>query len=73
MNKQHGFSLIELIIVVVILSLLAVTALPRFVNISEQAEDASVEGVAGGFSAAGSSAAGFGFALCCGVGCCVGC
>lgn len=52
MNKQRGFSLIELIIVVVILSLLAVTALPRFVNISEQAEDASVEGVAGGFAAA---------------------
>lgn len=52
MNKQRGFSLIELIIVVVILSLLAVTALPRFVNISEQAEDAAVEGVAGGFAAA---------------------
>ncbi|OIQ44427.1 MAG: hypothetical protein BM565_14015 [Gammaproteobacteria bacterium MedPE] len=52
MNKQRGFSLIELIIVVVILSLLAVTALPRFVNISEQAEDASVEGVAGGYAAA---------------------
>jgi len=52
MNKQRGFSLIELIIVVVILSLLAVTALPRFVNISEQAEDASVEGVAGGFATA---------------------
>jgi len=52
MNKQRGFSLIELIIVVVILSLLAVTALPRFLNISEQAEDATVEGVAGGFAAA---------------------
>ncbi|NRA54589.1 MAG: type II secretion system protein [Gammaproteobacteria bacterium] len=52
MTKQQGFSLIELIIVVVILSLLAVTALPRFLNITEQAEDAAVEGVAGGFSAA---------------------
>lgn len=52
MNKQHGFSLIELIIVVVILSLLAVTALPRFLNVAEQAEDASVEGVAGGFASA---------------------
>ncbi len=50
--KQRGFSLIELIIVVVILSLLAVTALPRFLNITEQAEDAAVEGVAGGFAAA---------------------
>lgn len=52
MIKQRGFSLIELIIVVVILSLLAVTALPRFLNISEQAEDAAVEGVAGGFASA---------------------
>jgi len=52
MTKQRGFSLIELIIVVVILSLLAVTALPRFLNVSEQAEDAAVEGVAGGFAAA---------------------
>ncbi|MDP2560859.1 type II secretion system protein [Psychrobium sp. 1_MG-2023] len=52
MKKQQGFSLIELIIVVVILSLLAVTALPRFLNVTEQAEDAAVEGVAGGFAAA---------------------
>ena len=52
MIKQRGFSLIELIIVVVILSLLAVTALPRFLNVSEQAEDAAVAGVAGGFAAA---------------------
>lgn len=52
MRKHQGFSLIELIIVVVILSLLAVTALPRFLNITEQAEDAAVEGVAGGFAAA---------------------
>jgi len=52
MAKQRGFSLIELIIVIVILSLLAVTALPRFLNVSEQAEDAAVEGVAGGFAAA---------------------
>lgn len=52
MIRQRGFSLIELIIVVVILSLLAVTALPRFLNITEQAEDAAVEGVAGGFASA---------------------
>ena len=52
MRKQHGFTLIELIIVVVILGLLAASALPRFTNIAGQAEDASIEGVAGGFTSA---------------------
>ncbi len=51
-NKQTGFTLIELIIVVVILGLLAVTALPKFLNIRDQAESATIEGVAGGMAAA---------------------
>lgn len=47
---QRGFSLIELVIVVVVLGLLAATALPRFLDVTDEAEDATVEGVSGGFA-----------------------
>ncbi|WP_137224771.1 prepilin-type N-terminal cleavage/methylation domain-containing protein [Shewanella sp. MEBiC00475] len=50
--KQQGFSLIELVIVIVILGLLAATAIPRFLNVTEDAQDASVDGVAGGLATA---------------------
>lgn len=49
-RSQRGFTLIELVIVVVVLGLLAATALPRLLDITEDAEDATVEGVAGGFA-----------------------
>lgn len=46
-KQQSGFTLIELVVVIVILGLLAATALPRFVNISGSARLASLQGVAG--------------------------
>ncbi|QYJ99539.1 type II secretion system GspH family protein [Shewanella alkalitolerans] len=51
-TKQSGFSLIELVIVIVILGILAATAIPRFLNVTDDAEDASVDGVAGGLATA---------------------
>jgi len=47
-KRQHGFTIIELIIVVVILGLLAASALPRFTDVTADAEDSAIEGVAGG-------------------------
>ena len=51
-RQQSGFTLIELIIVIVILGALAVVALPRFVDLQSEAEEASADGVFGAAQAA---------------------
>ncbi|AWB68812.1 prepilin-type cleavage/methylation domain-containing protein [Saccharobesus litoralis] len=52
MKKQQGFTLIELVIVIVILGILAVTAAPKFLDIQGDAQASTVQAVAGSMKTA---------------------
>ncbi len=51
-RKHSGFTLIELVIVIVILGILAAAALPRFTDLSTDARVAAINGLAGGIRSA---------------------
>ncbi|EKO3649378.1 type II secretion system protein [Vibrio metschnikovii] len=52
MKKQGGFTLIELVVVIVILGILAVTAAPRFINLQDDARNATLKGLQGAIQGA---------------------
>lgn len=55
-KQQSGFTLIELVMVIVVLGILAAFALPRFVNLSGDARAATIEAVAASMRSASAMA-----------------
>ena len=51
-RNQSGFTLIELVMVIVIIGILAAVAVPKFIDLSGEANQAAVSGVAGALSSA---------------------
>ncbi|MGN1357560.1 MAG: type II secretion system protein [Succinivibrionaceae bacterium] len=54
MNNNRGFTLIELIVVIVILGILAVTAAPKFINLQTDARIAVLNGLKGAIAGSNS-------------------
>jgi MSHA pilin protein MshA len=53
-QPSSGFTLIELVTVIVILGALAAVATPRFVDLQQEADKAAIDGIAGGLASGAS-------------------
>lgn len=49
--KQNGFTLIELIIIIVVVGILGAVAIPRYINLTRNATDGAARGVLGALRA----------------------
>jgi prepilin-type N-terminal cleavage/methylation domain-containing protein len=47
-NRQKGFTLVELIIIIVILGILAAVAIPRYIDMRAEASDSTARAILGG-------------------------
>lgn len=54
MKRQQGFTLIELVVVIIILGILAVTAAPKFINLQGDARASTLQGLKGAIQGANS-------------------